>query len=111
MSHFQTFIAILQSVVSDITQTEGLSFVQRKTLTASLIKTLVASNTLLTEEEKMLVNIIIPFLISDKEKVKGCMASLFGRCKKKKTPQISEPIPAPIPVIIPTPLVPTPEEV
>ena len=42
MSHFQTFIAILQSVVSDITQAEGMSFTQRKTFAASLITTLVA---------------------------------------------------------------------
>ena len=99
MSHFQTFIAILQSVVSDITEAEGMSFTQRKTFAASLITTLVASNTLLTDEEKKLVKIIIPLLITDKQKVKGC---LFGMFKKRKTPDISAPQPViqPVPVII-----------
>jgi len=109
MSHFQTFIAILQSVVSDITQAEGMSFTQKKTFAASLITTLLAANTLLTDEEKKIVAIIIPLLISDKQKVKGC---LFGIFKKRKTPDISAP--QPVPVIIPTPqpvpvIIPTPQ--
>ena len=110
MAHFQNFIDVLQKVIA---QTDGISGSARNAFVATIITTLVTSNTLLTDEEKNLIKLIIPLLIKD-EKIGGCFSSLFGR--RKKNPPPTEPVvlPTPVPVVLPTPepvVLPTPEPV
>ena len=87
MAHLQTFIGILNIILKDVVEAEGMTPEQRKNFASSIITNLVMTNTTLTDEEKGLINLILPLLINDgaviEAEVKGCFTLLFGKCCKK----------------------------
>ena len=113
MSSLQPFITVIQTAVEDILKAEGMTLVQKKAFAATIVSNLVKANTHLTDEEKALVNLVIPFLFSEAEvveRVEGCVKSgcfsgfvkLFKKCKKNTSASAPEEelAPVPIPVVL-----------
>ena len=87
MSSLQPFITVIQTTVEDILKAKGMTLVQKKAFAATIITNLVKTHTHLTDEEKALVNLIIPFLFSEAEVAERCVNSgcflPFKKCFKR----------------------------
>ena len=88
MSNLQTFLPLLKETISDIHQADSMSLAQKKIFVINTITKLLTVSSL-SQEEKDLINMILPLLASPAEiieDVKGCFQCLI---KKANNPSAS----------------------